>query len=149
MTKLFSPMPELEQALKVLHLYTINAKLAERNREAIEKKLTYSEFLALLLYDELAAREQKKFATRFKKAQFKQNKTIENFDFEFNKKINKTQIMELCQCNFIKEKVCAVLIGSCGAGKSHVAQAIGFCAITDYHSNKLGIFFINHFHSYY
>ena len=129
MTKLFSPMPELEQIFKTLHLHAINKKLAERNKEAIEKKLTYPEFLALLLQDELAAREQKKFSTRFKKAQFRQNKTVENFDFGFNKKINKAQIMELCTCNFIKEKVCAVLIGSCGAGKSHVAQAIGFCAI--------------------
>lgn len=133
-------MPELEQALKELRLLAIKEKLAERTREAIEKKLTYPEFLALLLYDEIACRDQKKFATRIKKARFRLNKTIESFDFTFNNKIDKAQIMELAKCNFIREKVCALIIGPCGTGKTHIAQAIGFCAI----KNNIDVLFYSH-----
>jgi len=129
MNKLFSPMPELETAVQELRLFAIKAKLAERTQEAIENKLTSHEFLALLLYDELARRRQIKFEARVKRAQFKLGKTIENFDFGFNPKIDKAQIMELTKCNFIQAKVCALVIGSCGTGKTHIAQAIGFCAI--------------------
>jgi len=51
-----NPMPELSPYLKQLRLSGLLDTLAQRNREAVEKKLTYPEFLALLIQDEAARR---------------------------------------------------------------------------------------------
>ncbi len=76
-----NPMPELSPMLKQLRLSGILETLPARNREAIEKKFSCSEFLALLIQDEVARREQKKFALRVRRAGFRGEKTLEGFDF--------------------------------------------------------------------
>jgi DNA replication protein DnaC len=103
--------------------------LTQRNRESIEQKLAYPEFLALLLQDEILGRENKKLLARIKKASIRIDKTLENFDFDFNSKINRVQIQELASCRFIKEKAPVLIVGPCGTGKSHIAQALAHCAI--------------------
>jgi hypothetical protein len=76
-----NPIPELSPQLKQLRLSGILDSLEARNRQAIESKLAYTEFLALLIGDEIARREQKKFGTRLRRAQFRTTKTLEQFDF--------------------------------------------------------------------
>ena len=56
-----NPIPELSPHLKQLRLSGILDSLEARNRQAIDAKLAYTEFLALLIEDEVARREQKKF----------------------------------------------------------------------------------------
>ena len=128
MSNIINPMPELESLLKQLRLSGMLETLALHNKQAIEGQLTYPEFLALILQDELLRRDRKKFDTRIKKGRFNPNKTIENFDFLFNPKINKAQILDIASCRFVQEKSCVLLMGPCGTGKSHIAQAIGNCA---------------------
>lgn len=120
---------EIESTLKSLKLSGILDSLPLRNREAIENKLSFTEFLAMLLQDEVLRRQQRKFDERFKKSKINCNKTLEQFDFGFNAKINQQQIKDLSTCQFIKEKVPVLIVGPCGTGKSHVAQAIAHCAI--------------------
>jgi len=103
--------------------------LPQRNTEAIANQMTYPEFLQLLAQDELLLREQRRYERRLKKANFKGQKTIENFDFSFNSKINSSLIRDLATCHFIKEKYPVLIMGPCGTGKSHLAQAIGHCAL--------------------
>lgn len=122
-------IPEISALLKPLKLSRMLENLEARNREAIESKLSYPEFLSLLLQDELIRRENRRFTTRFRKSGIKSNKTLEQFDFEFNPKINQQQIKDLAGCRFIQEKVPVLIVGPCGTGKSHIAQAIGYCAI--------------------
>jgi DNA replication protein DnaC len=98
------PMPEINSLLKQLRLPHVADNLIQRNREAIEGKLAYPEFLALLLQDEILGRENKKLQRRSKRANLNGNKTLENFDFNFNSKINRAQILELVSCRFISEK---------------------------------------------
>ena len=124
-----NPIPELTPFLKQLRLSGILESLPTRNREATEKQLSYSEFLALLIQDEVARREQKKFTLRIRRAGFRAEKTLEGFDFSFNISINQTQVRELATCGFIKEKVAVLIAGPCGTGKSHLAQAFGHCAV--------------------
>jgi DNA replication protein DnaC len=126
---MINPLPELTPMLKQLRLSNMAETLAQRNREAIGKQLSYPEFLALLVQDEVARRDQKKYDSRLRRAGFRANKTIESFDMNFNPGINIQQINELTSCNFIDERVAVLIAGPCGTGKSHLAQAIGHCAV--------------------
>ena len=82
------PMPELVPLLKRLRLSGILESLPERNREALDAKLSHTEFLALLIQDEGARREQKKFALRVRRAGFGAQKTLVEFDFIFNTRVD-------------------------------------------------------------
>ena len=124
-----NPIPELTPSLKQLRLSGILESLPARNREATEKHLSYTDFLAILIQDEVARREQKKFSLRVRRAGFRAQKTLEGFDFSFNLSINQTHIQELATCGFIREKVAVLIAGPCGTGKSHIAQALGHCAV--------------------
>ena len=123
------PMPEINVLLKQLRLSHIENYLPQRNREAIEKKLAYPEFLSLLLQDEMLGRENKKFQARIRRANIQSDKTLEKYDFDFNPRTNYAQIQELASCRFIDEKAPVLIVGPCGTGKSHIAQALAHCAI--------------------
>ena len=124
-----NPLPELAPQLKQLRLSGILDSLETRNREAIESKMSYPDFLGLLIFDEVARREQKKFNTRVRRAGFRSQKTLEQFDFDFAKNLNRALIEELATCRYIQEKVAVLIAGPCGTGKSHLAQALGHCAV--------------------
>ena len=124
-TLAIQPMPELAPLLKRLRLSGILETLPTRNREAINGKLAYTEFLALLIQDEVARREQKKFALRVRRAGFRSQKTLTDFDFAFNVKVNQALILDLATCRFVEEKAPVLIAGPCGTGKSHIAQALG------------------------
>jgi DNA replication protein DnaC len=115
--------------LKQLRLSGILDSLEIRNHQAIDEKLAYTEFLSLLLQDETARRTNKRLSQRLRKASFQTNKTLEVFDFTFNPTIDKRLIMDLATCRFMDEKVPVLIAGPCGTGKSHLAQAIGHCAV--------------------
>lgn len=120
---------ELNQLLKKLSLPGMSDCLSQRNQEATANQMTYPEFLQLLAQDELLVRERRRYERRLKKADFKGQKTLENFDFNFNPNINQSLIRDLATCHFIKEKYPVLIMGPCGTGKSHLAQALGHCAI--------------------
>lgn len=123
------PMPQLMPLLKQLRLSGILDSLEMRNQQAIEKKLSYTDFLALLIEDEVARREQNKFAQRQRRANINVQKTLETFDFTFNLDINHVQIQDLCTCRFMEEKAPVHIVGPCGTGKSHLAQSVAHMAI--------------------
>jgi len=124
-----NPMPELIPMLKQLRLSGILDSLESRNRQAIEDKLSFMDFLATIITDEIARRTHKRLQSALRRANFRNQKTLEEFDFTFNANINRALIMELASCRFIQEKVCVFIVGPCGTGKSHIAQALGHCAI--------------------
>lgn len=124
-----NPMPELSPMLKQLRLSGILDSLETRNREAIQGKLAYTEFLALLIQDEVARREHKKFNTRVRRAGFRSHKTLEQFDFSFIPKLNQAAVQDLATCRFVEEHANVLIAGPCGTGKSHLAQALGHCAV--------------------
>jgi DNA replication protein DnaC len=124
-----NPMPELAPLLKQLRLSGMLDSLESRNRQAIEQKLAYTDFLAVLIQDEVARREQKKLQLRLRRASFRSPKTLEQFDFNFNPGVNRALIQDLATGRFIGEKVAVLIAGPCGTGKSHLAQALGHGAI--------------------
>ena len=67
--------------LKQLRLSGIIGLIESRNRQAIEKKLSHMYFLATIITDEIARRTQKKLASAFRRANFPNQKTLQEFDF--------------------------------------------------------------------
>jgi DNA replication protein DnaC len=124
-----NPIPELAPQLKQLRLSGILDSLDARNRQALDGKLAYTEFLSLLIQDEVARREQKKFQMRLRRATFRTTKTLEQFDFERLPKLNRTLVHELATGRYLTERAPVLIVGPCGTGKSHLGQALGHCAI--------------------
>jgi DNA replication protein DnaC len=124
-----NPIPELAPQLKQLRLSGILDSLEARNRQAIESKLAFTEFLAMLIGDEVARREQKKFSMRLRRAQFRTTKTLEQFDFERLPKLNRALVHDLATGRYLQEHAPVLIVGPSGIGKSHLAQALGHCAI--------------------
>ena len=120
-----NPIPQLTPHLKQLRLSGILDSLEVRNRQAVEQKLAYVDFLALLIADEIARREQRKLVMRQREAGINTQKTLESYDFAFNLGVNQAQIMDLATCRYLEEKVPVLIVGPCGIGKSHLAQALG------------------------
>ncbi len=98
-----NPIPELGPMLKQLRLSGILDSLEARNREAIDLKLAYTDFLALLIQDEIARREQKKFTSRLRRATFRTNKTLDQFDFDRLPKLNRALVHDLATNRYIAE----------------------------------------------
>lgn len=103
--------------------------LEQRNRPAIEGQLAYTKFLAMLPHDEVARRDQKKFGARIARAGFALGKTLKTFDFDRLPKLNRAHVHDLATGRYIDEKVCVLMVRQTGVGKSHLAQALGHCAV--------------------
>ena len=95
-----------------------------RLNEARTHQLTHEEFLESLLQDELNVRHERMVARRTKTAAFREQRTLDSFDFSFNN-IDRKQIYQLATGDFIARAEDILLIGPPGVGKSHLAQAIG------------------------
>jgi DNA replication protein DnaC len=79
--------------------------------------------------DELAVRAERLLARRLKAAAFRDLKTLEDFDWQFNPSIKKKQIFDLATGRFIREARDVLFLGPPGTGKSHLVQALGYQAI--------------------
>lgn len=124
-----NPIPELAPQLKQLRLSGILDSLESRNRQAIEGRLAYTEFLAMLIGDEVARRENKKFSLRLRRAQFRTTKTLEQFEFDRLPQLNRALVHDLATGRYLQEKAPVLIVGPSGIGKSHLAQALGHCAV--------------------
>lgn len=133
-----NPMPELSPLLKQLRLSGILDSLEARNRQAVEERMSYTDFLALLIQDEVARRDQRKFSSRVRRAGFRSHKTLEQFDFDFNPGVNRALIQDLATTRFVAERAPVLIAGPCGTGKSHLAQALGHCAVRAGHDVIFG-----------
>jgi DNA replication protein DnaC len=115
--------------LKSLRMSGLLGTLEVRNRQAVEQQLSYTDFLSLVLQDEYERRESKKLSQRIRRANFKGERTLDNFRFDISGlKINSSLVFDLGTCKFIEEKVNVLMVGPTGVGKSHLAQAIGWNA---------------------
>lgn len=119
----------LDNTLRKLRLSGLASTLDVRIHEALSNKLNHEEFLQLILQDELLVRKERLISRRTKAASFRDQKTLDAFDFRFNQSIQRKQIFELATCKFIRDAIDLLLIGPPGVGKSHLIQAIGLGAI--------------------
>src|SRR3974390_2011723 len=121
---------ELNRALRQLRLGGIASVLETRLRQAQAEAMTPIDFLSCLVSDELTRRGERLLERRKKQAEFRDpQKTLDNFDFDFNKKMNRSLVFDLATANFVAKHEDALFLGPPGTGKSHLAQAIGQAAI--------------------
>jgi len=121
---------ELNRALRQLRLGAMAAVLETRLQQAQAEPMAPIDLISCLVTDELNRRSQRLLERRCKQAQFRDpNKTLESFDFQFNKKMNRSLVFDLASAAFIARREDALFLGPPGSGKSHLAQAIGVAAI--------------------
>lgn len=121
---------ELTRALRQLRLGGMAAVLETRLRQAQAQTMPPIDLLSTLVHDELTRRGDRLLARRQKEAAFRDaHRTLDNFDFTFNPKMNRSLIFDLATTRFIERREDALFVGPGGTGKSHLAQAIGQAAI--------------------
>jgi DNA replication protein DnaC len=121
---------ELDRALRQLRLSGMAAVLETRLRQAQAEKMTPIDLVSALVTDELHRRQDRRLERRHKLARFRDpDRSLDNFDLDFNKKMNRALIYELATARFIAQREDALFLGPPGTGKSHLAQAIGRAAL--------------------
>ena len=117
---------ELDHALRKLRLSGMAAVLETRLRQAQTEKLAPIDLVSVLVSDELLRRQDRLLERRHKQAGFRDpDRSLDSFDFDFNKKMNSALIHDLATGRFIAHREDALFLGPPGTGKSHLAQAIG------------------------
>ena len=121
---------ELDHALRKLRLSGMADVLEARLRHAQSEKLAPIDLVSTLVADELLRRQDRLFDRRHKQARFRDpDRSLDRFDFDFNKKMNRALIHDLATARFVGQREDALFLGPPGTGKSHLAQAIGRAAI--------------------
>ena len=125
---------ELDHALRQLRLGGMASVLESRLLQAQTEHMAPIDLLSVLVSDELRRRADRLLERRTKTADFREaDKSLDTFDFDFNKKMNRRIIYELAAGHFVAQHEDALFLGPPGTGKSHLAQAIGRCAIQQGH----------------
>jgi DNA replication protein DnaC len=121
---------ELDRALRQLRLGGMAAVLETRLRQAQTETMAPIDLISCLVADELTRRSDRLLERRRKQAEFRDpQKNLDNFDFNFNPKMNRSLVFDLATGTFIQRHEDALFLGPPGTGKSHLAQAIGQAAI--------------------
>jgi DNA replication protein DnaC len=120
-----SELTHLFRALKAPAAARALPKLAERARQ---EEWSYERFAEALLSTEQASREAHGGEGRIRSARFPARKTLEEFDFTFQRSVKKTLIQHLGQLDFLHAKENVILLGPPGTGKTHLAIALSIRA---------------------
>src|SRR5262245_13973751 len=117
---------ELDRALKQLRLGGMAAVLETRLHQAQAERMAPIDLVSALVSDELARRSSRLLERRTKDAAFRdRERTLDSFDFDFNRRMDRRLIYNLAAGDFITKREDALFLGPPGTGKSHLAQAIG------------------------
>jgi DNA replication protein DnaC len=120
-----SDIHQLETKMRMIKLSGMVETLDMRLTQAQKEGLAFTQFLEILLEDEIQHRANRKLASRIIRAHFEEDKSLEGFDFNFNPKLPTQYIRELATCQFIERKESIILCGPVGVGKTHLALALG------------------------
>lgn len=122
-------MSIIKSRLKDFKLSGIYNSYEERILYATNNKLSYIEFLELLIEDETNSRKDNSYKKRYSKAKLPSYKTLEEFDYSFQPTIDAKLVNDFAICQFIKEKKNLVFIGNPGTGKTHLSIGLGIKAL--------------------
>jgi DNA replication protein DnaC len=124
----------LIQHLDALHLPFIQTHHAEWAQQAAQASWTHLDYLTKLIEGEFQERHQRIIARRIQAARFPVLKTLDQFRWDWPKKINRLQVQHLFALGFLAQKANVIFLGTVGLGKSHLATALGYAACLEGHS---------------
>lgn len=122
-------IPELERSLRALRLSGMIATLQARAQQVAHQQMDFVEAFSWLVQDELDRRRSRLLERRFALSGLTERKDLKDFDWSYNPKLPKRDVLELATLKFIEQRDGALLIGPPGTGKSHCAKAIAQLAI--------------------
>ena len=120
---------DLESMLKRLHLANARRIWRDLIVRAETEQWSFHHFLALLVAEEVAHRQQTRLARLSRRAQFPFLKTIDDFDFTYQSTLRLALLGSALAPDFVTEGRCLILQGQPGRGKTHLAVAIAYRAI--------------------
>jgi DNA replication protein DnaC len=97
--------------------------------QCTREQLSPLSFLELVLTGELERKDERRVTTMLKLSGLPSGKTLEDFDWSFQPRVDRRQIETLATCSYIREKTNVLFLGPPGVGKSHLATALGVKAI--------------------
>jgi DNA replication protein DnaC len=117
---------EIQQSLRQLRLSGMALTFETRLRQALAEPMAPVDLISCLISDELRTRADRLLERRRKLASFRDpHRTLDNFDFTFNPKMNRSLVFDLATGGFVAKHEDSLFLGPGGTGKSHLAQAIG------------------------
>lgn len=119
---------DLKDQLIRLKLLSMAQRFETVAQQASKNNLSHIEYLRILIQEEVAGKRERLVNARIRQARFPVIKTLDAFQFQFPKKINKAKILDLFDLGFIKRKENPIFIGPSGCGKTHLAIALGYKA---------------------
>jgi DNA replication protein DnaC len=120
--------PSLKTVLKRLRLSGILHTLPDRIAYAKKTKLPYQDLLELVLQDEIDRRDHKGLKMRLEQAQFTEEQTFENFDWDAPVTFDRDRVRDLFGLGFLQRHEDVIFMGQVGVGKTFLASALGHSA---------------------
>jgi len=117
-------LSRIRDSLKILKLNEINRVLDDELARAAQESSPHTGLLERLFTLEANALIQRRIERRIKESKLPDRKLLSDFDFAFQKGVNKTRIMELAKLDFVDRKQGVIIAGNSGTGKSHIAKAL-------------------------
>lgn len=125
------PLPlqrRLEGDLNYLRLPHIAGNYLEIATTAAAKGWSHIQYLATLVEQEAESKQDRATQRRIKQARFPVLKTLDQFNWSWPEKINRLQVENLFQLNFVKNKANVIFLGGVGLGKTHLTTALAYHA---------------------
>ncbi len=118
----------LQVQLTYLKLPFVREHFEPLAKEAAQAHWGHVDYLAGLIEGEALDRQQRAIVRRIRLARFPVIKTLESFQWNWPRKINRLQVQNLFRLQFIEDKANVILLGGVGLGKTHLASALGYAA---------------------
>ena len=124
----------LNQQLDYLKLAFLKEHHTELAQQAAQQSWTHLDYLSRLIDGQYHQRRQHLTQLRLEAARFPVLKTLEQFRWEWPKKINRLQIQNLFRLDFLAQSANVIFLGTVGLGKTHLATALGYAACLEGHT---------------